>query len=77
MSQPDDRRVRLKDLLNAGQVADTLGITVSSVYVYRRRQRDDIPGYQDFPLPVLEHGRCLMWLRPDITRWMRRRGKAR
>jgi predicted DNA-binding transcriptional regulator AlpA len=75
MGQPDDRRVRLKDLLNAGQVADELGITVSSVYVYRRRQRDGTPGYQNFPQPVLEHGRCLMWHRGDIQRWMRGRGK--
>jgi predicted DNA-binding transcriptional regulator AlpA len=68
MGQPDDRRVRLKDIIDAHGVADVLGISANSVYVYRKR-------HDDFPPPILVHGRCLMWHRGDITRWMRARAK--
>lgn len=70
MGEPGDRRVRIKDLLEVKEVADVLGISPSSVYVYRHR-------YPDFPAPVRQGGRCLMWHRSDITRWKRSRSKMR
>jgi predicted DNA-binding transcriptional regulator AlpA len=68
MGPAGDRRVRVGDLLNAGDVAAELGISANSVYVYRHR-------YPDFPAPVLEHGRCYLWHRADIRKWARGRGK--
>ena len=65
------RRVDLDDLLDAEQVAELLGLTSrGSVSVYRSR-------YEDFPAPVLEggSGRCQFWLRTDVVRWQRRRGR--
>jgi predicted DNA-binding transcriptional regulator AlpA len=61
------RKVDLDDIIDAAGVGDLLGLAHrNSVYVYRSR-------YPDFPNPVLEHGRCLMWLRSDIEKWMRHR----
>lgn len=57
------------NVIGAKQVADELGVSLSSVYVYRHR-------YPDFPPPVLEHGRCYMWLRADIKQWLRGRGRS-
>jgi predicted DNA-binding transcriptional regulator AlpA len=56
------------NVLDAKKVAAELGVSLSSVYVYRHQ-------HEDFPAPVLEHGRCLMWLRSDIKRWKRQRGR--
>lgn len=63
------RRVDLDDIIDAGDVAEMIGLSRrNSVYTYQKR-------HADFPKPVLEHGRCRHWLRPDIARWMKRRGK--
>lgn len=32
------------------------------VHVYRRR-------YADFPTPIIEKGRCLLWKRSDVEKW--------
>lgn len=57
------RRVYLDDIIDAQGVADLIGLTHrNGVYTYRTR-------YPDFPAPVLQHGRCLLWLRQDIIRW--------
>jgi predicted DNA-binding transcriptional regulator AlpA len=65
------RRVDLDDLLDAQAVADMIGLTHrNGVYTYRHR-------HADFPQPVITHGRCYMWHRSDIQRWMRSRGKAK
>ena len=31
-------------------------------HVYRRR-------YADFPTPIIEKGRCLLWKRSDVEKW--------
>jgi predicted DNA-binding transcriptional regulator AlpA len=61
------RRVDLDDLLDARAVADLIGLkNRNGVYTYRSR-------HADFPVPVLTHGRCYMWHRGDIRRWMKGR----
>jgi hypothetical protein len=38
----------------------------NGVYTYRAR-------HADFPEPVITHGRCYLWHRGDIRRWIRGR----
>ena len=53
------------DLVDAAEVAQVLGLSHrNSVSVYRRR-------YDDFPQPVVEKSRCLLWLRADVESWGR------
>jgi predicted DNA-binding transcriptional regulator AlpA len=60
-------KVDLDDLINAAKVAEMIGLAQrNSVSTYRRR-------HADFPAPVIEDGRCVMWRRSDIKRWMRSR----
>jgi predicted DNA-binding transcriptional regulator AlpA len=64
------RRVDVDDLIDAKVVAEMIGLSHrNGVYTYRTR-------HPDFPAPIVTHGRCYMWHRPDIRRWMRSRGKA-
>ena len=57
-------------LVDPGQVAAIIGLgNARGVAVYRRR-------YEDFPAPVIEKGRCLLWKRADVEKWARDR-KAR
>lgn len=65
------RKVDLADIIDAGDVAQMIGLTHrASVRTYRKR-------YPDFPEPVkvLSGGRCLMWLRSDVERWLVSRGR--
>ncbi len=65
-------RVNLSDLVDSEQAAAHLGLAQrESLTVYRRR-------YDDFPEPVLESaaGRCMFWLRPELSRWAERRSHA-
>lgn len=56
-------RVDPADLIGPAEVAEIIGITnPGGVSVYRHR-------YDDFPEPIVEKGRCLLWLRPDVERW--------
>ncbi len=51
------------DQVDAGDVADIIGLsTRNAVSVYRKR-------YDDFPEPVFERNQCVLWLRQDIERW--------
>jgi predicted DNA-binding transcriptional regulator AlpA len=51
------------DLLDAGEVAELVGLSHrNSVSLYRRR-------HADFPTPVLTKGRLMLWSRRDIVRW--------
>lgn len=51
------------DLIDAGAVADLLGLASRNVIsVYRAR-------YDDFPVPVVEQGSCRLWLRSDVVTW--------
>jgi predicted DNA-binding transcriptional regulator AlpA len=58
-----------RDLIDATQVAEIIGITnPGGVSVYRRR-------YGDFPAPIVEKGRCVLWRRQDVGAWARARGR--
>ena len=51
------------ELVDATEAAGILGLSHrNSVSVYRGR-------YDDFPGPVVEKGRCVLWLRSDIEAW--------
>jgi len=50
------------DLLHPREVADIIGIAAGGVSVYRNR-------YDDFPEPVIDKGRCVLWLRADVEAW--------
>lgn len=55
------------DLIDPAEVAALIGLTnPNGVSVYRRR-------YEDFPVPVVEKGRCVLWHRPDVEAWARAR----
>lgn len=61
----------LADLLDSTEVAAVLGLSNwHGVSVYRRR-------YADFPAPVIEKGRCLLWRRSDVEKWARATGRAK
>jgi predicted DNA-binding transcriptional regulator AlpA len=63
-------RIDPGDLVDPREVAAIIGMTnPSGVSVYRRR-------YPDFPDPVVEKARCILWLRQDVERWARRTGRA-
>jgi predicted DNA-binding transcriptional regulator AlpA len=56
------------DLVDATEVAALLGLAHrNSVSVYRHR-------HADFPAPVVEKSRCVLWLRADVEHWRDRRG---
>lgn len=51
------------ELLDAAEVAPMIGLeNPKGVHVYRRR-------YADFPEPVVDKGRCVLWRRRDIEKW--------
>jgi hypothetical protein len=59
------RKVDLEDLLDAGEVAELLGLASGNVVnVYRGR-------YPHFPIPVLERRGFRLWLRADVESWGR------
>ena len=63
------KKIDPSELLDSEEVAGLLGLSHrEAVSVYRRR-------YKDFPAPVIEKGRCLLWLRSDIAKWSQRRGR--
>jgi predicted DNA-binding transcriptional regulator AlpA len=56
------------DLLDANDVAELLGLAHrQAVSTYRGR-------YPDFPEPIVEKARCVLWRRTDIEAW--RDGRA-
>lgn len=61
--------MELADLLDATEVAVLLGLTNwRGVSVYRRR-------YADFPAPIIDKGRCMLWQRSDILAWAHQTGR--
>ena len=63
------RRVDVDDLVDAAHVAAMIGLSHrNSIRVYRSR-------YPDFPQPVIDMGggRCLLWDRRDVERWLKTR----
>jgi predicted DNA-binding transcriptional regulator AlpA len=62
-------KVETEDLIDSPEVAKLLGLSrYNSVSMYRRR-------YDDFPEPVVEKGRCLLWRRRDIEQWAKATGR--
>ena len=62
-------KVETEDLIDSPEVAGLLGLSrYNSVSMYRRR-------YDDFPEPVVEKGRCLLWRRRDIEQWAKATGR--
>ena len=56
------------DLIDAAEAAPLIGLeNPKGVHVYRRR-------YGSFPEPVIDKGRCVLWRRQDIERWVECRG---
>jgi predicted DNA-binding transcriptional regulator AlpA len=52
-----------EDVLDANEVADLLGLAHrQAVSTYRKR-------YDDFPEPVIEKARCVLWRRQDVEAW--------
>lgn len=63
--------VDTEDLIDAGEVAQLVGLSSpNGVSVYRRR-------YADFPQPVVEKAsrKCILWLRQDVEAWARATGR--
>lgn len=57
------RAVDPAELVDATEVAALLGLSHrNSVSVYRSR-------HADFPHPVIEKSRCVLWLRADVEAW--------
>ena len=58
-------------LIDSAEVAEIIGLTnPDGVSVYRRR-------HADFPVPVVDKARCVLWLRSDVERWARETGRPR
>ena len=58
-------------LVDPGEVADIIGLgNVRGVAVYRKR-------YDDFPVPAIEKGRCLLWRRSDVEQWAKATGRIK
>lgn len=60
------------DLLDAGEVAELLGLARrQAVSTYRSR-------YADFPAPTVERnsGMCVLWARDDVESWARSTGRT-
>ena len=68
----DMTKIDPADLLDAGEVADLLGLSLrQAVSTYRSR-------YPDFPTPIVSKnsGLCSLWLRSDIEKWAKGRRAA-
>lgn len=64
------QKVDVDDLLDTLAVAGVLGLSRhNAVSTYRTR-------YSDFPAPVVERGRCMLWLRADIEEWKKARAST-
>lgn len=64
------RKIDVDDLMDAGDVAQLLGLASRKVVaVYRGR-------YEDFPKPVHERSGRPLWVRSDVEEWAARRATA-
>lgn len=69
MDDDGDRWVRVRDLVNAVEIANRLGLAhAQSVSVLRQR-------HPSFPAPVARSGRALIWAWPDVEVWARATGR--
>lgn len=59
------------ELIDTAEVASLIGLgNANGVSVYRRR-------FEDFPSPVVDKGRCVLWRRRDVEAWVKVRGARR
>ena len=64
------KRIDPDQLVDIAETAEIIGLdNQRGVSVYRRR-------YDDFPEPVIEKSRCVLWLRQDIEQWAKTRGRS-
>jgi predicted DNA-binding transcriptional regulator AlpA len=57
-------KIDTADLVDSSEVAGLIGLSHgNAVSVYRKRYADS------FPVPVIERGACVLWLRADVERW--------
>lgn len=66
------RKVDIDDLLDAGQVADLLGLAHrNAITLYQRR-------YEDMPRPIVirNSGKTFLWLRGEIVAWAKQTGRT-
>ena len=57
------------ELVTTADIAARLGLAhAETVHSWRRR-------HADFPAPVVERGRTLLWHWPDVERWARATGR--
>lgn len=64
-------RVEHTELIDAGEVAELLGLARrQAVSTYRAR-------YNDFPKPLIEKnsGKCALWRRGDVETWAKSRSR--
>lgn len=65
-------RVEHTELIDAGEVAELLGLARrQAVSTYRTR-------YSDFPEPLIEKnsGKCALWRRGDVEAWAKATGRT-
>jgi hypothetical protein len=74
-NQPDNvryhmgRKVDVDQLIGADGIAERLHLSRAQVvHVWRAR-------HDDFPTPVYQRGRAILWYWPDVERWARRTGR--
>jgi hypothetical protein len=63
------RKVDVKNLVGAAEIAQRLGVARPNVvHDWRRR-------YRDFPEPIARLRQAFVWNWPDVHRWARRTGR--
>lgn len=62
------RKVDVDNLVGAQEIADLLGVGRTQVHKWRER-------HGDFPQPVANITRTLVWYWPDVERWARSTGR--
>jgi predicted DNA-binding transcriptional regulator AlpA len=63
------RKVDIDDLLDAGQVAQLLGLTHRNAITLYQKRYDDMPR----PIVVRNTGKTMLWLRQEIAAWAKQR----
>lgn len=59
------------DLIDAHEVAGIIGLSRGgNVSLYRQR-------HDNFPTPVVEKGRCVLWRRQDVEKWAKATGRLK
>lgn len=62
------RKIDPDELVGAAEIAQRLGTHKQTVHLWRRR-------HADFPEPVAELERALVWYWPDVEAWAKATGR--